>query len=297
MEKIIVQQLTPFLDKVASPHLSGIRKNHSCQDVLLNFVEKCKEAIDLRKVYGIVMTDLSKALDCLPPTRLSGCACKLLANYYFTNRFQCVKVVGEKSDRLLLSKGAPQGSILGPFIFNFFQTDLLYRVQDMADIFNYADDNTVSVSADSINSMLYALHDVLDVMLTWFRDNHMQANPDTFKMMVFNQGENVTHSIMGNDTIMLSVHDARVLGLLFDAGLSFKNHISLLCQKADKHVMSRLSKHLGTEAKLLLFKTFGLSHFNFCPLVWHHCNQDDIIKMEKVQFRALRFVYSDFNES
>ncbi len=65
----------------------------------------------------------------------------------------------------------------------------------------------------------------------------MQANPDKFKMMVFNQCENVTHSIMVNDTIMLPVQEARVLGVLIDAGLSFKNHISLLCQKAGKHVM------------------------------------------------------------
>ncbi len=47
LEKIIVQQLTPFLDNVASPYLSGFRKNHICQDVLFK--------VDLRKVYEIVM--------------------------------------------------------------------------------------------------------------------------------------------------------------------------------------------------------------------------------------------------
>ncbi len=113
----------------------------------------------------------------------------------------------------------------------------------------------MGVSADSINSMLYVLHDVLEVMLPRFRDNHLQANPDKFKMIVFNQCENVTHSILVNNTAMLSVQEASVLGDLIDAGLSFKNHISLLCQKADKHinVMSRFSKQLRTEAKLLLF--------------------------------------------
>ena len=119
--------------------------------------------------------------------------------------------------------------------------------------------------------MLYALHDVLEVMLTWFGNKHMQANHDNFfkfKMTVFSQCENVTHSIMLNDTVMLSVQEARVLGVLIDAGLSFKNYVSLLCQKAGKHtnVMSRLSKQLWTEVKLVLFKTFTLSHFNFCPL-------------------------------
>ncbi len=63
----------------------------------------------------------------------------------------------------------------------------------------------MGVIADSINSLLYALHDVLEVILTWFRDNYMQAKLDKFKMMVFHQCENVTHSIRVNDTVMLSV--------------------------------------------------------------------------------------------
>ncbi len=98
----------------------------------------------------------------------------------------------------------------------------------MADIFNYADDNTVGVIADSINFMLYALHDVLEVMLVWLRDNHMQANPD--KMMVFNQCENATHSIMVNDTVMLSAKEAIVLGVLIYAALSFRPHFSLVSE-------------------------------------------------------------------
>ncbi len=53
-----MQQLTPFLDKATSPHLSGFRKIHSCQDVVLHFVEKYKEAIDLRILYNKYNQDL-----------------------------------------------------------------------------------------------------------------------------------------------------------------------------------------------------------------------------------------------
>ncbi len=95
-----------ILDKVASPHLSGFRQDHSCQDVLLNFAEKFKEDIGLRKAYSSVITQLFKAFDCLPPRLtvcklhaygLSECACKRLANY-FMNPFQGVKVVGDMGD-------------------------------------------------------------------------------------------------------------------------------------------------------------------------------------------------------
>ncbi len=132
-------------------------------------------------------------------------------------------------------------------------------------------------------------------MLTLFQDNPMQANPDKFKMMVLNKCENdVIYNIMVNDTVMLSIQEARDLGVLML--VCHKNHISLLCQKAGKHVMSRLSKQLRTEAKLLFLRHI-LSYYEFRPLVWHHCGRDNIIKIEKVSCRALRFVYNDFRDS
>ncbi len=41
-------------------------------------------------------------------------------------------------------------------------------------------------------------------------------------------------------------------------------------------------------------KTFVLSQFNYCPLVWHFCRPGDTHKMERIQERALRFVYNDY---
>ncbi len=63
-EKVIVHQLSSFFDSKFSPLLPGFRNTYSCQDVL-NFVEICKVALHNKNVYGAVLTDLSKAFDCL----------------------------------------------------------------------------------------------------------------------------------------------------------------------------------------------------------------------------------------
>jgi predicted nuclease of predicted toxin-antitoxin system len=38
-----------------------------------------------------------------------------------------------------------------------------------------------------------------------------------------------------------------------------------------------------------------MSNFNFCPLVWHFCGEVNTKKVEKIQERALRFIYEDYS--
>ncbi len=65
-ERVLLEQVNVFFEIMSSKYLSGFRKGHICQSVLLNLVEKCKLAIDSNHVYGVLLTDLSKAFDCLP---------------------------------------------------------------------------------------------------------------------------------------------------------------------------------------------------------------------------------------
>ena len=46
-----------------------------------------------------------------------------------------------------------------------------------------------------------------------------------------------------------------------------------------------------------MFQTFIMSHINFCPIVWHFCGIKDLKKIEKIQYRALRYVYNDLTSS
>ena len=87
--------------------------------------------------------------------------------------------------------------------------------------------------------------------------------------------------------------------ITFDYPLNFNSHVSIICKKAAKqiNVILRLSKYLYTEIKLLIFKSFIRSNFSYCPLVWHFCSKTSTDKMEKLQYRALRLVFSDFDSS
>ena len=63
------------------------------------------------------------------------------------------------------------------------------------------------------------------------------------------------------------------------------------------NVLQRLSKFLSVEIRLLIFKSFIQSNFNYCPLVWHFCSKANTEKLEKLQYRALRIVFNDYISS
>ena len=90
----------------------------------------------------------------------------------------------------------------------------------------------------------------------------------------------------------------KLLGNEIDYQLNFDTYISIICRKASQqlNIIKRLGPYLNRLNKLTIFHTFILSNFNFCPLAWHFCTEKNSKKIEKVQERALRFVYEDYNK-
>ena len=159
-ERCHSNQLLFYFEKLFSKFLSGFRKGYSCQSTLLRMIEDWKSYLDNGNNVGTITVDLSKAFDSLPRgllvAKLSAYgvtlpACKLLCSYLH-NRHQRVKISDAKSDWLNIEKGVPQGSILGPLLFNIFINDIFFIDNDVT-MYNYADDNCIAYAHKYIETI------------------------------------------------------------------------------------------------------------------------------------------------
>ena len=182
-------------------------------------------------------------------------------------------------------------------MFNVFVNDLLNFIGNSCEIYNYADDNSISYHHKDPNTVKDCLEQQSSIAVDWFNDNYMQANPGKFQAIVLcgrNQPQNITFHINGND--IQSVPEAKLLGVIFDENLSFIPHVTSMCKKASRQVnaLSRISKHLSKESRMRILNAFIQANFDYCPTIYHLSGRMCAGKIEKLYERALRVAVNDY---
>ena len=154
-------------------------------------IEKWKKTVDNGGVFGALLTDLSKAFDCIPHDLIIAKlevygfyvdALKLIHDY-LSNRKQRVKVNDAYSSWKDIFWGVPQGSILGPLLFNIHLCDLFYFLEDL-DIPSYADDTTIYTVSEKKESVIRALETSSSLLFGWVNNNFMKANSDKSNLLM-----------------------------------------------------------------------------------------------------------------
>ena len=182
-ERCIFCQLSNFMDQFLSKYQCGFRKGYSTQYCLLAMLEKWKSAVDKGKSFSALLTDLSQAFDCLSHELLLAkrhaygfsIAALRLIHSFLTNRWQRTKINMSCSSWEEIIFGVPQGSILGPLLFNMFLCDLFFIMKE-TDFSSYAEDNTPYRIADTIEEVIKLLERDSKMLFKWFSDNQMKAN-------------------------------------------------------------------------------------------------------------------------
>ena len=135
--------------------------------------------------------DLSKAFDCLNHDLLIAKCFAYgfskeslsLIKSYLTNRWQITKINTSFSSWTELLLGVPQGSVLGPLLFNIYINDLFF-INSYTDVCNFADGTTLHSCDNNLKIVLRNLeHDSL-LAIEWFEANYMKLNADKCHLLV-----------------------------------------------------------------------------------------------------------------
>ena len=214
---------------------------------------------------GALFMDLSKAFDCLPHNLLIAkleaygldiSACQLVSSY-LSNRKQRVKIGNVKSEWAPLSKGVPQGSILGPLLFNVFMNDLFMFIEQCT-LYNYADDDFLArIASNSQDAIASLAHDG-NISIDWFCKNGMQANPEKFQFLVISSSKETSHKLILNGTTLESESHVKALGVIIDNKLNFSEHVRAVCRNAARQLnaLARISKYLDKSSRNIIYKSF-----------------------------------------
>ena len=155
---------------------------------------------------------------------------------YLTDRKQSTRLNNFYSTFQLILSGVPQGSILGPILFYIFFNDFLYFIKT-ANVHNYADDNTLSTSSNSISNLIRVLETESVVAMSWLKVNRMIANPKKFHSIILSKDitGNSGLEIKIDDKLIKSESSVKLLGIVIDEKLNFDEHITKLCKKRHHH--------------------------------------------------------------
>ena len=182
-ERCLYEQMYSYFDKIFSKNQCGFRKGFNTQQILLAMTEKMKASRDNKQFCAAILTDLSKAFDCicydLLIAKLNAYgfdkkALKLIYDY-LNGRSQKIKVGSLFSSELDISYGVPQESIFGLLLFNIDVCDLFF-VSITSDIANYADDTTSYEFDQHCDNLISNMKLTVEKTFNWFEFNNLKAN-------------------------------------------------------------------------------------------------------------------------
>ena len=279
-EKLTFKRMYSFITryKLLSKSQFGFRVGSNTERAVLNFIAAVLPVF-LKKEYALaIFVDFRKAFDTIDRNILLSKldrygfrdrALKYLESY-LSQRSSSVDYEGVMSHKVTSRTGVPQGSCLGPLMFNLYINDLIYYLHETC-TFLYADDSTFLKMGSNLQALSEEANQVLQRLHKWSSFNRLAVNTSKTKFMILTNLSIADYPVLTfNRSQLDNVTDFRYLGLFIDSHLKFSNHYDKLAGKMSSFcgVTYRL-KHLFDfhTAKLFYFSNI-FSIMSYSILAW-----------------------------
>ena len=258
--------------------------------------------MDKGEVTALTLPDLSAAFDTIDHATLTDRLSDwygIWFSSYLQNRHQSVKIEDTFSDKVTLSYGVPQGSVLGPVLFTLYTTPLSASISSF-DINHhlYADDTQIymSLSVSNAKEFLEKLQHCLMGVSAWMTGSKLKLNPSKTEFLLIGtklQREKFLNNfpclLLGQDTNPST--SAKNLGVLFDSSLNFRKHISQTCRTCFYHIrdLRRIRKSLSLDLAKQMAVALVSSKLDYCNSL-SNMPEKDIARLQRVRNCLARVV-------
>jgi len=277
----------------------GFRKAHSTTTACLEIQSTLASLLDKGSPCVMYSADLSAAFDVIRPDifhqkakSLIGITLTDLIFEFITNRTGYIDVNGCSSTFFKFPAGCPQGSTLGPRVFNIYTSDLGECIIDNNTwLTTYADDSYVVVTCENQN-LTQKVETVVKKHFSWLRSNGLVCNEDKTEMMTLGCDK---VNINLNGKIISSTDKMKVLGLIFDSKLDWTDQVSSTISKSSRilHGLKHVRRLFKADQFKRIITSFFFSVFNYGMEVWYHGNLGfhNKRRVRALHYRALRLIY------
>ena len=313
IEKVILKRLTSHMtaNNLHCKHQFGYKKQHSTETMLLEIVDEVLIGFEQKSATVLILLDMSSAFDTVDINKLlqileskfkmEGTALKWFQSF-LTGRTQKVIINGKLSDVILTLYGVPQGSVLGPVLFNMYVDSLPSFIQQLGFSSSlYADDTNARLSF-ALKFQFYNISikvpDLISKVTEWMSKFFLKINPGKTELMLFCppnfKNEHRIQGIFLDDSCVRFSESARLLGVQFDTFMTFDEHVNKVVSECWYHLRNirKIKRYLTSEETHKLIHAMISSKLDYCNALMYGIKSSTIAKLQTIQNQAARIICS-----
>ena len=311
LERIVCDQISKFLNTtpLLAKNQSAYRQFHSTETLLMRTVSDLISHIGDGELTLVSFLDMSAAFDTVDHgillTKLEhefGIKDNVLMwiASYLSNREYEVKFNNTISNKRSTLYGVPQGSVLGPFLFNLYTNQLESVIQHLGfSTYCYADDRILFKSCfpGSENSLKQDVVSCIMEVSSWMSNNMLKINPTKTEFLWIasprRQHHIKTDPIRVQNVDIIPSNHVKFLGAYLDRTLSMDKHISSIVSQGF-YILRQLKnvrKCLSIDGAKTLINSFIISRLDYCNGILVNLPQYQLHRVQSIFNAAARFIY------
>ena len=311
-ERVVLSRLNDHLNRnnLNIPQESAYKKFHSTETILLKVTNDLLIACDSKSATVLMMLDLSAAFDTVDhhmlikilfeEIRIRGVALKWFKSFLM-GRSQRTRLGSVTSDTIILEFGVPQGSVLGPILFNVYIRSLYKTIEKFGfQVQGYADDHQIYKSfkaCDHVDVLTIQIINCFKTIQQWMVHFCLQLNPGKTQLIVVGPPQvlNQLHIggvILSTDICVRFVSSVRNLGITMDSNMSFESQIMSL-KKASFRLIRNVVKRrflFSTDQMKLVVNSIIACKLDYCNALYIGVSDNLIYQLQLIQNAAAKAI-------